>query len=325
MAPEPVPALALFGFTFLSMHATRNSHQFAPVVGAVTAWNFGEWAAAIRTRRRERGSAGSLLGELGRRGVAFGSCVACIVAVLSGAYYTAAEEDRAVGLGEKPLWFAHDAVKFAVGKGMPERGLLFHNGVASLYDYYGGPERKVYCDARLEVMGAKQFERYTMLAQAIWRNAPGWDEYITRGGRPVVIVDNLNEENTELSATFLNHPGWKCVWFDPMATVFLHQDGLSCSSGAAAAGRFSPLAITCGRATTAPETVDELIASSRGGCGLSPVASPTGPTAIPTRSGVRRHAWTRPLASSRKKSRHDLGTACREAGLIELSPGSAGS
>ena len=39
-------------FSFLSLQATRNSHQFAAVVGTVTAWNFGEWAAAIRKRRQ---------------------------------------------------------------------------------------------------------------------------------------------------------------------------------------------------------------------------------------------------------------------------------
>ena len=32
----------------LSFQATRNSHQFAAVVGTITAWNFGEWAACVR-------------------------------------------------------------------------------------------------------------------------------------------------------------------------------------------------------------------------------------------------------------------------------------
>ena len=43
--------LLYVAFCMLSLQATRNSHQFAAVVGAVTAWNFGEWAAAIRRRR----------------------------------------------------------------------------------------------------------------------------------------------------------------------------------------------------------------------------------------------------------------------------------
>jgi hypothetical protein len=48
--------LLLFGaFTALSLQATRNSHQFAAVVGTLTAWNLGEWAAAVRARRVRQG------------------------------------------------------------------------------------------------------------------------------------------------------------------------------------------------------------------------------------------------------------------------------
>ena len=51
---SPFRLLLFAAFSFLSLQATRNSHQFAAVVGTVTAWNFGEWAAAIRRRRVER-------------------------------------------------------------------------------------------------------------------------------------------------------------------------------------------------------------------------------------------------------------------------------
>ncbi|HEU5117957.1 MAG TPA: hypothetical protein VFT74_15135, partial [Isosphaeraceae bacterium] len=46
--------LLALAFSFLSFKATRNSHQFATVMGTVSAWNFGEWAAAIRARRQAR-------------------------------------------------------------------------------------------------------------------------------------------------------------------------------------------------------------------------------------------------------------------------------
>ncbi len=42
----PFRSLLFAAFSYLSLQATRNSHQFAAVVGTVTAWNFGEWAAA---------------------------------------------------------------------------------------------------------------------------------------------------------------------------------------------------------------------------------------------------------------------------------------
>ena len=62
-APAAVWRLSLFrlllfaAFSWLSLQATRNSHQFAAVVGAVTAWNFGEWAAVMRERRQMRARA----------------------------------------------------------------------------------------------------------------------------------------------------------------------------------------------------------------------------------------------------------------------------
>ena len=43
---SPFRLLLYAAFSLLSLQATRNSHQFAAVVGSVTAWNFAEWAAA---------------------------------------------------------------------------------------------------------------------------------------------------------------------------------------------------------------------------------------------------------------------------------------
>ena len=56
---SPFRLLLFAAFSLLSLQATRNSHQFAAVVGSVTAWNFGEWAAAIRRRRVALSSPGS--------------------------------------------------------------------------------------------------------------------------------------------------------------------------------------------------------------------------------------------------------------------------
>ena len=69
-------------------------------------------------------------------------------------------EGRVVSLGEEPVFFAHEAARFAGEPGMPSRFLSFHNGHASLFEYYHGPERKVYTDPRLEVAGADLFKSY---------------------------------------------------------------------------------------------------------------------------------------------------------------------
>jgi tetratricopeptide (TPR) repeat protein len=113
---------------------------------------------------------------------------------------------------------------------MPDRCLAFHNGNASVYEYYHGPERKVYTDPRLEVAGADLFKRYIELQNRISKDVPGWEAELAEMGRPVVLNDH--EYNWAIGTTLLRSPHWKCVWFDPVAAVFVH-DG----HGAAIRGR----------------------------------------------------------------------------------------
>ena len=94
-------------------------------------------------------------------------------------------EGRVIGLGEEPLWFPHEAAQFAGKPGMPDRFLSFHNGHASLFEYYHGPERKVYTDPRLEVAGADLFKRYIELEQLTQADQPGWEAELDEMGRPV--------------------------------------------------------------------------------------------------------------------------------------------
>lgn len=213
--------LLLFAaFCTLSWQATRNSHQFAAVVGTVTAWNVGEWAAEIRKRRASIGPP-----ALGMRLVTLGAITAVFITVATGAFYSMAGEGRTIGLGEEPLWFPHDAVKFAGRPGMPERFVSFHDGYAALYEYHNGPERKVFADARLEVMGAELYQRYLDLQALI---ASGDESFQRRGfdtlddlGRPAALFGHT--ENAVGGANLLLSPRWKCVWFDPIVAVFVHD------------------------------------------------------------------------------------------------------
>jgi tetratricopeptide (TPR) repeat protein len=213
--------LLLFGaFCLLSLQATRNSHQFAAMVGTVTAWNFAEWAAVRRQRRA--GFAGAVASEsVGPRLVAAGAVIALLLWVGSGWFYTMAGEGRSIGLGEAPLWYPRDAVRFAGSPGMPERFLSFHNGHSSLFDYYCGPQRKVYTDPRLEVAGAELFKRYIELDRRMKKDQPGWEAELDQMGRPVVLVDH--EYNSAIGATLLKSAHWRCVWFDAIAAVFVHD------------------------------------------------------------------------------------------------------
>lgn len=208
-------------FSLLSLQATRNSHQFAAVAGAVTAWNVAEWAAAVRRRAWlvRKG-----LPEIGRGVFPGAATLATIFAlflwVATGGFYTAAAEGRTIGVGEQPLWFPHDAVKFSATPGMPKKFLAFHIGHSSLYDYYFGPERKSFVDARLEVIGVELFEKYMTLQRKISDNDTGWSRELDAVGRPSVLADH--EMNSSISAAMLTSPDYRCVFFDPVAAVFVH-------------------------------------------------------------------------------------------------------
>ena len=95
--------------------------------------------------------------------IAIALIVLVFAGVASGTFYAMTAEGREVGLGEERLWYPHEAVEFAGTPGMPTRYLGYHIGHASFYEYRYGPERKVFADARLEVIGADLFERYERL------------------------------------------------------------------------------------------------------------------------------------------------------------------
>jgi tetratricopeptide (TPR) repeat protein len=222
--PEPILGLSplrllLFGaFGYLSWQATRNSHQFAAVFGTITAWNMGEWAAALRRRRQRTEPAPSRLAAAHRL-LAFLAIVAVFGLVATGRFYAWTREGRTIGLGEEPLWYPHDAVKFAGRPGMPDRFLGYHIGHPSLYEYYHGPERKVFADARLEVIGPELYQRYADLRRAIVDNDPGWMRTLDDSGNPAILVGHA--EDAVLAGALMASPRWRCVWFDPVASVYL--------------------------------------------------------------------------------------------------------
>lgn len=221
---SPLRLLLFVAFSVLSWRATRNSHQFAAVVGTLTAWNFGEWAAVVRHRslsgdreeRRPRLAPGAFPGLVAL------ACIASVfILVAGGKFYEWAGEGRTIGLGEEPLWFPHAAVKFAGRADMPPRFLSYHDGYAALYDYYHGPGRKVFTDARLEVVGEDVYERYIKLRKQIQDDDPAWTRVLDAYERPAVLVGHAN--GADLGATILANPGWRCVWFDPIVAVFIHK------------------------------------------------------------------------------------------------------
>ena len=140
----------------------------------------------------------------------------------SGLLNTIADEGRTIGLGEERLWHPHAAAKFAGSPGMPDRLIAYHLGDAGLYEFYHGPERKVWVDPRLEVMGPDLYESYINLEHRIDRDEPGWERLLATLGSPAILVDNAHQSG--IAATLLAHPNWPCVWFDPIASVFAPRE-----------------------------------------------------------------------------------------------------
>ena len=209
-------------FSGLSLAASRNSHQFAAVVGTITGWNLAEWAAEVSARLRRRSPA--LAADAPRvwpRVVSLGVLVAALGAVGSGRFHVWSAEGRTIGLGEEPFWFPHAAVKFAGSRGMPDRLVGFHNGHPSLYEYYWGPGKQVYTDARLEVMGPDLYQEYMTLGSKISGNVAGWTDDLDKLNHPAVLLDTVDPGNGRMVASLLAARRWHCVWFDPIAAVFV--------------------------------------------------------------------------------------------------------
>ena len=145
----------------LSLQATRNSHQFAAVVGTVTAWNFAEWAAASAAARGPR--VGLIAAPSGLRPRLVALIVLAAVLLSAGWQRPVLPAGRRgphdrLGRGA-PLVPPRGREVRRRAEGMPDRFLSFHNALASLFEYYhsperpGGPGRTVFTDPRLEVAG----------------------------------------------------------------------------------------------------------------------------------------------------------------------------
>ncbi len=139
--------------------------------------------------------------------------------VVTGSFLRATGEPRQFGLGESPLVYAHRAALFAGRPGMPDRALaydLIHGGV---YTYHNWPRRKVFIDGRLEVPDRETFQTYVRVENMLIEGRPGWAELLRRLGEPLVLLGHATEFRAE--ATLLVQPGWRCVYFDAIASVFV--------------------------------------------------------------------------------------------------------
>ncbi|MFM7131504.1 MAG: tetratricopeptide repeat protein [bacterium] len=211
-------------FSLLSLQATRNSHQFAAVLGTITAANLAQFASLTGGGRSKGGSRLKMAISPGNS-IALALILLTIAWVGTGRFYADSAEGRTIGLGPEPLWFPHDAVKAAGAEGLPPRFASFHNGHTALYDYYFGPDKKVFTDARLEVIGPELYQQQIRLTSALSKADPSWKGLVTAAKRPVILADH--QANSPVSVTLMASGDYSCIHFDPVAAVFAPAESLS--------------------------------------------------------------------------------------------------
>ena len=231
---------------YLAWQATRNNALFGVIAVFVTTWNLDDALAARpivevapTTRSRGRAPAGKVSrtsrasrpakASRARRwpepnAVLLAAVGALALATLSGALYSWSGEGRRVGLGERRLWFAHDACAFLARPDLPARIVAYNISQAGVCIAHSAPQHKQFMDPRLEVNTQETFERYLDGIRRLWKNDIGWEnalgiDYNRPDELPAILIER---GPLGRAAEILSHdPRWRCVFADQLATVFV--------------------------------------------------------------------------------------------------------
>jgi tetratricopeptide (TPR) repeat protein len=208
-------------FGYLALRAQQNDSRFGLVAGLVLSWNLGEWAAELSaclppTRRIAVAAWTARLGLAGLLGL-------WIAAIVTDRHGRWTGEPRHFSLQEQPFEHAHEAIRFAGGPGLPERALLYDLGQPSLYVFYHGPARKPFLDGRLEMPALETFRTYVRIEGWLNEQDPRWAAALDDLGKPLVLLTHRRFAAGE--AALLAHPGWRCIYWDAVASVFVPQGG----------------------------------------------------------------------------------------------------
>lgn len=232
---SPFRLLVFAAFGNLALEASRNVNIFAIVAAVIATANVADawqaWAGESERateKRRDKGNerlpkvSPSLTPTHAYANLAVCcSFVVWIGLAITGVWGHWSGEKKLFGLGEQPWWFGHEAMKFAGQEGFPDRAIVAHIGLAAVYEFHNGPDKKVLLDPRLEVCSQQTFARQDAILGQMARGDRSWEvEMRDKQGRlPVVILDSRGSRPIMIGLSISG--AWRLVYCDPSAAVFL--------------------------------------------------------------------------------------------------------
>ena len=214
--------LLAIAFGYLSLQALQNGSRFALVAGLLLTWNLGEWTSDLLLERRGANSR-----SLDGRWVRFVLGLALVFwmgALVTDQFYLWTGERRHFLLREQPFEFAHEAIRFAGQAEQPDRALVYGLGQTGLFDFCNAPAHKPFMDGRLEMPDRQTFQTYIDVERWLQESDPRWEPAVHQMGDPLILL--THQQNYKGEALLLTHPGWRCVYFDALASVFLPRKRL---------------------------------------------------------------------------------------------------
>ncbi len=240
---SPFRLLLFSGFLYLAWQASRNTNIFSLVAATMMTANLAElwklWPELAdgepeSPKIKSAGQRREQLPPLRAPGMRFspqslrqGNLAVCALFVgwlalaVTGVWGRFAGEKNVFGFGERPWWFGHEAMKFAGQPGFPDRAIAAHIGLAATYIYHNGPSHKVFLDPRLEVASPETYQLQERMLAQMQQGDRRWENLVQdrEGNLPVVILDSRTSRPA-IQGLFLT-PGWRLVYADPAAAVFL--------------------------------------------------------------------------------------------------------
>jgi len=214
---SPYRLLLFAAFSHLAWEAVRNTNIFSLVAAAVTAGNVNDWW-------RRRPDAERVAPWVSRANWAAAAALSLFgVLTVTGHWHRAAGESKSFGFGERVAWYPHAAARFAGHPGLPRHAFASHFGVASVYTYHNGPERKVFMDGRLEVCSQRTFEQYNTILAQMAAGDSDWEAGLRDddGRLPVVLLDSMQNSSRAAITGLYSRPQWRLVFADSSCAVFL--------------------------------------------------------------------------------------------------------